>query len=239
MSERWMPKHGEIYYFVDSLFTVGSYAWRDVGTDAQYHKCGNCFRTAEEAEAAAEKVKALLLSLHYNGTSTANSETLKGTFTECLKKFAEHHADVILPKARERRLSEQYHNGPEETKLPDWCKIGEWVYLSNEEYDKIESIDGFGINLASGAIINKKYIHEEAVSARLRPYNADEIPNLPFEVSEINSDFRTIVVSCKGDKVWLGGASTAISTEELMRDFTIDGKPCGKLVHKEGDDWVE
>lgn len=107
MSERWKPKHGETYYFVDSLFTVCSYAWRDDGADAQYHKCGNCFRTAKEAAAAAEKVKALLLSLHYNGTSTANSETLKDTFTEHLKKFAEIQADVILQKARE-----QYNNAP-------------------------------------------------------------------------------------------------------------------------------
>ena len=70
MSERWMPKTGETYYFFDSLFAVGSYAWRDDGTDAQYQKSGNCFRTEAEAEATAEKVKALLLSLHDNNLAT-------------------------------------------------------------------------------------------------------------------------------------------------------------------------
>lgn len=131
--------------------------------------------------------------------------------------------------------AEQYS---EHNKLPDWCKVDEWCYCldddGNPKYFKITSI-------------KDNYIYDEdwdidyhfIKQARLRPYNAKEVPKLPFEVSEINSDFRTIVVSCKGDKVWLGGASTAISTEELLREFTIDRHPAGVLEHLENGVWVK
>ena len=135
-------------------------------------------------------------------------------------------------------LIERPANKPE---LPDWCKVGEWIYTSSEQYLKIEgiSIDLQKIELSNGATWSNQDIIDEAVPARLRPYNADEIPKLPFEVSEINSDFRTIVESCKGDKIWLAGASTAISTEELMRDFHYEGFPCGVLEHRENGEWVQ
>ena len=64
MRERWKPKHGEDYYFVDSLFCIGGYVWRDDSTDRSFYEIGNCFKAKAEAEAVAEKVKILLLSLH-------------------------------------------------------------------------------------------------------------------------------------------------------------------------------
>jgi hypothetical protein len=126
-------------------------------------------------------------------------------------------------------------------RLPDWCKPGAWIYTSSEQYLRINgvSIDLKKIELSNGATWSKQDIIDEAVSARLRPYNAEEIPDLPFEVSERNSNFRTTVVSCAGDNVWLGGASTAISTEELMRDFTAKGSPCGVLEHLKNGEWVK
>lgn len=125
-------------------------------------------------------------------------------------------------------------------KLPDWCKPGEWIYTSSEQYLKINgvSIDLQKIELSNGATWSKQDIIDEAVSARLRPYNAEEIPDLPFEVTERNSNLRTVVMSCQGNKVWLAGASTAISAEELMRDFTAKGSPCGVLEHRKNGEWV-
>ena len=123
-------------------------------------------------------------------------------------------------------------------KLPDWCKVGEWVYLCNGTYSRIVSINDCHVNLENGISVGKNSIHEEMVPTRLRPYNAVEIPDLPFEVTERNSNFRTTVVSCQGNKVWLAGASTAISTEELMRDFTAKGELCGVLEHLENGEWL-
>lgn len=67
MIEKWKPEIGDAYYFFDSDFNVtiahyNSYIWDDTRI-----AMGNCFKTLKEAESAAEKVKALLLSLHDNG----------------------------------------------------------------------------------------------------------------------------------------------------------------------------
>ena len=66
MSERWKPE--DTYYFIDSIGMVGSLKWCDDSADKAYYKIGNCFRTREEAEAASENVKALLLGLHEPAT---------------------------------------------------------------------------------------------------------------------------------------------------------------------------
>lgn len=133
-------------------------------------------------------------------------------------------------------------------KLPDWCKEGEWVYYPEEfghgVYLKIAEIKmGFVHAKEKDGYdpwqISYKHICEDAKPARLRPYNAEEIPDLPFEVTNRNSSFRTTVVSCQGNKVWLAGALTAISTEELMRKLTTKGSPCGVLEHLEEGEWVK
>lgn len=64
MSKRWKPEYGGYYYFMDSVGTVNSLTWRDDTADNLYYEMGNCFRTSDEAEAAAVKVRALLLGLH-------------------------------------------------------------------------------------------------------------------------------------------------------------------------------
>lgn len=65
MTERWKPEYGEEYWLVNMKgFSAYHLIWLDDLTDNKLLEFGNCFRTCEEAEAAAEKVKALLLSLH-------------------------------------------------------------------------------------------------------------------------------------------------------------------------------
>jgi hypothetical protein len=131
--------------------------------------------------------------------------------------------------------------------LPDWCKQDAWIYDHNEkQYAQVKDITGeieditlVYVNEKKPITKSKKYILDCCSQARLRPYNAEEIPDLPFEVTDRNYNSRTTVVSCQGNNVWLGGASTAISTEELMRDFTAKGSPCGKLEHIENGEWVE
>ena len=64
MGERWKPKYGDTFWYVSELVEVAGTTWEDDGIDPVFYESGNCFRTEEEAEDAAEKVKALLLSLH-------------------------------------------------------------------------------------------------------------------------------------------------------------------------------
>ena len=57
---KWEPDDGDIYYFLDDIGGVDYDEWNDVEVDANRYNFGNCFRTEEEAEAMAEKVKKLL-----------------------------------------------------------------------------------------------------------------------------------------------------------------------------------
>lgn len=69
MTERWKPKICEKYWVLDPSVDGGVtefFYWEGDGFDMDQYNFGNCFRTKEEAEAAAEKAKALLLSLHKN-----------------------------------------------------------------------------------------------------------------------------------------------------------------------------
>ena len=81
MTERWKPESGEWYWYVGS--DIVPHARRPMGKllYGDYYESGNCFRTEEETKAAAEKVKALLLSLHEpedgNSQKTPISESLQ------------------------------------------------------------------------------------------------------------------------------------------------------------------
>ena len=124
--------------------------------------------------------------------------------------------------------------------LPDWCKVGEWVYLSNAKYYKIKKVDSYGIILNNGIVIKTDDIHAEAVSARLRPYNADEMRELVGDVFEDKDGNLYLAVSYipHGRGLLIGGFY--FNAEELLdANFTLDGKPCGKLEHLENGEWVE
>lgn len=241
MSERWMPEIGEIYYFISSSGDVLPDIF-DNDNPIKETRCnrGNCFPDQDIAEAAAKKFKAFLLSLYDNETSTANSETLKGTFTEYLKKCAEIQADVILQKARERRLSEQYHNDPEGTKLPEWVEVGGYVYDARNGYGKIVSgsIKSCYIEFDSGAGDFVPEAFADLKQARLRPYNAEEMKALVGQV--LKHDTGNYLVTAfenrwnqvKIESVWR-------EEDELVKLWTkLDGQPCGVLEHLENGEWV-
>lgn len=274
MSERWIPKHGELYYYISTTRTVipEKFNKYDAGIIA---RCffGNCFRTAVEAESAAKKFKAFLLSF-YEDQPVTNSNQLPKLTAEVFDRpdcpewaqyaavdvqglaYWYHHSPVADERigvwkvwGTDRQLigffdSSDWQNSiverpAKKPELPEWCKVGEWVYLSNEKYDKIESIDGFGINLASGSIINKKYIHEDAVSARLRPYNAHELKALVGKVIEFDTFAQLVLMYDGKDNAILAGDGDWISESTLLKDYTINNKPAGVLEHLENGEWVK
>ena len=57
---KWEPKEGDDYYYIDNDGNIISDNWDEMPTDADRYNFGNCFRTEEEAEVMAEKVKKLL-----------------------------------------------------------------------------------------------------------------------------------------------------------------------------------
>ncbi len=134
-----------------------------------------------------------------------------------------------------------------EEKLPDWCKVGAWVWWKGANdigyasgYMKITGISNEIINC--DAIQGIPIAQNQISEARLRPWDNDSLPKIPFPVKfkRHNPDgFRTTVVSASSAGVWLGGASHATGYKVLMDELDeIDGFPCGVLEHREGEGWV-
>lgn len=61
---RWKPMKNEEYYYVQGTADLYEEAWYGGYIDERRFEVGNCFRTREEAQVAAGKMKKLLLSLH-------------------------------------------------------------------------------------------------------------------------------------------------------------------------------
>lgn len=272
MTERWKPEYDETYWIVDTKYNPAVMPVKWVGCRYGHNQyCnGNFFKTRDEAVAAAEKVKALLLSLHEPVTNcnqlpkltaevfdrpdcpewakyAAVDQDGEGWYYEGKPVVGLSHSFVNIT-ARARKVDGEFdatdwQNSLIErpAELPNWVEIGGYVYDARNGYGKIVSgsVKSCYIEFDGGAGDFVPEAFAELKQARLRPYNAEEIPDLPFEVSKINSNFRTTLVSCQGDNVWLAGATTAISTEELLREFTIKGKICGVLEHLENGEWVE
>lgn len=59
--EKWTPKYGEEYYYLDSTFaiTFTHFSSNDT-TDNTRLTAGNCFKTESDCQAAIEKIKKVL-----------------------------------------------------------------------------------------------------------------------------------------------------------------------------------
>ncbi len=122
-------------------------------------------------------------------------------------------------------------------KLPEWCRVGEWVYREESPDDdmpfdfafgQITSIDGRWIVVDGHGIVHVKHLSP----ARLRPWTNATLPPIPFAVKIKNNQdhFRTTVTAASTAGVWLGGATKAIGYAELMDECEqLDGQPCGVL----------
>lgn len=132
-----------------------------------------------------------------------------------------------------------------ETKLPDWCKVGEWAYSTvHEEYVKIRDIDEFDVTFDRGAYctVSHKSFVEEYKQARLRPYNAEELKALMGKVIEKGPSMH-IVTGFENvfDNVCMVHVNGCLysANDLLQKGFTYDTKPCGVLEHKnEKGVWV-
>lgn len=206
MSERWKPEVCESYYYIDSICCVDEEKWHDIILDKIRHKKGNCFKTFSEAQSAAEKVKALLLSLHEeqpvaecNQLPKLTAEVFDRPDCPAWAKYAmvndlgdgcwyeenpglfytgRGHGTKIM--FIDRFDASDWENSlierPKKNALPKWCKVGKWVYLCNGKYYRIESINECQVDLSEGISVGRNDIHSEMVSARIRPWTFEEAP---------------------------------------------------------------
>lgn len=273
---RWKPEFGDVYYYVDNSCSVDIERYDGHTWDDERIAAGNCFNTKDDAHAAAEKVKALLLSLHSEPVADCNQfpKLTAEVFDrpDCPKwaKYAALGGGGMLSfyEDKPRMSKDEYpkrwinydrwypvegvkfdasdwQNSLVERPakaLPDWCKVGEWVYLCNCTYSRIVSINDCHVNLENGISVGKNSIHEEMVSARLRPYNAEEMKALVGKVLTCNSRSTPcsfLVVYAEGDGSFIESYRFRYTAKELKDYFTIDGKPCGVLEHLEDGEWVK
>lgn len=149
--------------------------------------------------------------------------------------------------------------------LPDWCKVGAWVYLDGR-YGKIKSI-GNWLNTENGSKgFACKPLNPNLREARLRPWTFEEAPislkvkvDDPYEtgfesctsivcdlIDELSHDdnMRDVRFKERDCIYWEDSENKLetgrfISAKEMMEDYEqLDGSPCGILEHREGEGWM-
>lgn len=150
---------------------------------------------------------------------------------------------LIVPfKSNEHYFSQVIKRPAKKPELPDWCKVGEWVYYRG--YRKIIEVKALRLVLESthcgNLTVYPEEIGKEVKPARLRPYNADEMKSLVGKVICGNdTNFRAMIVYADGVSGVVETIHYDYNAEELAQSYTIDGKPCGVLEHLENGEWVE
>lgn len=125
------------------------------------------------------------------------------------------------------------------SQLPDWCKVGEWVWTDGE-YHKIIEVgkDWFRTSWGDNTGLWGTNILHQFKQAHLRPYTAEEMKALVGKVIEwdeyleLVTKYNKNVAKVYVDNWWA-------DAKFLMNNgYTIDGAPCGKLEHLEDGEWT-
>lgn len=237
MSERWKPKHGEIYYFISESLTTEVDYNEHTFTDKERIYCANCFRTEEEAEAAAEKVKDLLLHLHDNDENL--QDTIQYMVTNTCQAMDKGKENVV-------KATCTFGNMP---KLPDWCKFGVVGWHKRAGYFEVCADDELAQRISIRQIDDKsrgwlsyETLCTEVKQARRRPYNTKEMQELIGKVVVDNEHGNmflvTAFVAVDEGEVCVDGV--VYNADDLLECYTINGKPCGVLEHlNENREWVQ
>lgn len=138
-------------------------------------------------------------------------------------------------------------------KLPEWCKVGAWVWFSGAKdigyepgYLKITDVGYNGmenvIDAEGDGIISMPL--SVVKQARLRPWNDDEMKSKVGKVFEMENGDLTFCLGYRMDRgalYFAGKGPFAYSAKILVEsDWELDGLPCGVLEHKNGNgEWVK
>lgn len=270
-TKRWKPKKGEKYWAIDEYARIWRYRYNDDTCDRAFYSIGNYFRTKKEAESAAEKFKAMLMSLHIPSTECSQLPKLTVEVfdrADCPKwvKYAAVNANgkvVIfsdIPTQRDDGWSVIWHSTSTQADvlgdvrfdasdwenslierpvvLPDWCKVGEWIYIpAIEEYMQIKKVE-------DDLLFDKEGCHipyTDCNQARPRPYNEDEMKALVGKPITMSDGAVCLCTAYSKQRKLVILDNIHWDAQQLMDSgCTIDDKPCGVLKHlNEKGEWVE
>lgn len=273
MADRWKPEVGEQYFYIYPAGDICYMLNNNEELNRDHVKYGNCFKTREEAEYAARKVKVLLLQLATNLQDKPLPKLTAEVFdrADCPEwaKYAvvnmhgtgffyenepsygtENYKGLWYVDTGRTRVmqdiifdSTDWQNSLVErpAKLPDWCKVGEWVYITAfNTYFKVDKVDGSFIDGTDFCGSDFSIAIEDVRQARLRPYNADEMKALVGKSITLSDGAVYLCTAWLAQDNVIVLGSTLWNSEDLIKDgYTIDGKPCGRLEHLENGEWVQ
>lgn len=80
IKERWEPKGGKEYYYINDECAIARSIWRGTYSDLRRYSMGNCFKTTDATERYREYLKAIATVHQDNGVLTL--EQIRDVFTE-------------------------------------------------------------------------------------------------------------------------------------------------------------
>lgn len=125
--------------------------------------------------------------------------------------------------------------------LPEWFKVGVWVWNDEIGYGKIEQEPRTGELLVFFGGGTRAFEAERYKEARLRPWNDDELKSKVGKVFEMGNGDLTLCLGYQrdiADLIFVGKLMSAQSFAET--DWKLDGLPCGVFEHRnEQGEWVK
>lgn len=278
-------KGADYWFVSGSFFMVAADLYDGSDVDENRFDCGNMFKTKEEAMLAAEEIKNRLLSRVEKEKDLPVLTKAIFNHPDCPEWAKYAVVDVqglaywyqYSPLADERigcwdnlKNKRQLIDGffdksdwqnslvertEKETKLPEWCRIGEWVRRTDvDEYHKVIAVDELGVSTVTNGIGAQHYwpnqrIKDKLQPARLRHYNTKEMKVLVGKVIEVEPGNFSLCLRVKGG-YWADFLDDCSSDDDRARVIsydsfmlkarkTIDGEPCGVLEYFDGNEWVQ
>ncbi|MBO5969856.1 MAG: hypothetical protein J6S14_15320 [Clostridia bacterium] len=119
----WSPQRSAVYFYLNPSGSVSWDGWTDHHVDHDRYASGNCFRTKEEAEFAAEQLKVVIE----------------------LKRFAEEHntAPIDWNNASQYKYTIRYNHKYNALIVEDWMSVqSPGVYFTSKTaaWDAIQTI---------------------------------------------------------------------------------------------------
>lgn len=128
------------------------------------------------------------------------------------------------------------------SRLPDWCKVGEWVWaIAFNAYFKVDKVDDLFIYGTDFPGSEYSVAINNVRQARLRPFNTEEMRGMVGKVINNPCSSRLVTAYNESDCIKILTSIGWYTADDLMTsDYTIDGKPCGVLEHlNENGEWME